>query len=210
MSIRIIIADDHPLIISALNRLFRREKDFQVIANCSNGIEAIEALKSHRPDIAILDIQMPGKNGIEIVREMAGLPTRVVILTGQLDDKDLLEAVHLGVKGIVLKDTDPKLLIQCIREVHAGGQWLEHRAAMHTMEMIMQKEESSRTFAALLTVREIEIAQMVAKGLRNKNIGEKLFISEGTVKTHLHNIYEKLNVNSRLALLRHMEGKELK
>jgi len=211
MPIRLVLADDHPLILDGLENLFHLEKDFQVVARCTDGIETMQAVRQHQPDVLILDIRMPGKDGLEIAREMRKekLPTRVVLLTAALDEEKLLAAVRLGVQGIVLKEMAPKLLVQCIRKVHAGEQWIERLSARQALEKMLRREAGARAIAAILTPREIDIVRMVAQGLHNKEIADKLFIGEGTVKTHLHNIYEKLNVDSRLALLSYAHEKGL-
>jgi DNA-binding NarL/FixJ family response regulator len=204
MPIRLVVADDHPLILDGVENLFRLEEDFQLMARCKDGIETMQAVRSHRPDIVILDIRMPGKDGLTVAREMLAekLPTRVVILTAELEDDQLLEAVRSGVRGIVLKEMAPQLLVQCVRKVHAGEQWIERRATALNLEKILQREAAAREIEALITPREINILKMVGQDLRNKEIAGKLFITEGTVKVHLHNICEKLKVRGRLALLR--------
>jgi len=209
MTIRLVVADDHPLVLNGLENLIRLEEDFQLVARCTNGEETLKAVRQHRPDVLVLDIRMPGKDGLAVAREMKveGIPTRIVILTAELDDTHLLEAVRLGVQGIVLKEMAPQLLVQCIRKVHAGGQWLEHSSTRQVLEKMLQREAGAREAASLLTAREIDIIRMIAQGLRNKEIANKLFISEGTVKVHLHNIYEKLKVDGRLALLRFAQQK---
>jgi two-component system nitrate/nitrite response regulator NarL len=123
MPIRLVLADDHPLILDGLENLFHLEKDFQVVARCTDGLETLQAVRRHRPDVLILDIRMPGKDGLEIVRELRKekLPARVVLLTAALEEEEFLEAVRLGVQGLVLKEMAPKLLVQCIRRVHAIG-----------------------------------------------------------------------------------------
>jgi DNA-binding NarL/FixJ family response regulator len=211
MPIRLVLADDHPLILNGLENLFRTERDFEVIARCTNGIETMQAVRKHRPDVLILDIRMPGKDGLDVAREVQKekLPTRIVLLTAVLDEGELLEGIRLGVQGIVLKEMAPKLLVQCIRKVHAGEQWIELRSPKQALEKMLRREAGGRELAAILTPREIDIVRMVATGLRNKEIADKLHISEGTVKVHLHNIYEKLHVDSRLALLRYAQEKGL-
>ena len=211
MSIRLVIADDHQLILDGLENLFRLEGDFQIVAHCTDGLDTIGAVRRHRPDVVVLDIRMPGKNGLEIAREMRAekLATRVVLLTAELDDDQVLEAIRVGVKGIVLKEMAPKLLVQCIRKVHAGGQWIERRSERQALEKVLRREAGAREMAALLTSRELEIVRMAAAGLRNKEIAQKLSIGEGTVKVHLHNIYEKLHVDGRMALLRYAQEKGL-
>jgi DNA-binding NarL/FixJ family response regulator len=211
MPIRLVLADDHPLILNGLENLFRPEKDLEVLARCTDGIETLKAVRKHRPDILVLDIRMPGKDGIEVAREMwkDKLPTRIVLLTAVLDERELLEAIRLGVQGIVLKEMAPSMLLSCIRKVHAGEQWIELRSAAQALEKMLRREAGTREIAAKLTPQELTIVRMVAGGLRNREIADKIHISEGTVKVHLHNIYEKLHVNSRLALLRYAQEKGL-
>jgi DNA-binding NarL/FixJ family response regulator len=211
MSIRLVLADDHPLILNGLENLFRTEKEFEVLACCIDGIETLQAVRKHQPDVLILDIRMPKKDGLDVAREIQKekLPTRVVLLTAELDEGEFLEAIRLGVKGIVLKEMAPQMLLKCIRKVHAGEQWMEMRSAKQALEKMLRQEAGVREVAAILTTQEMTIVKMIAGGLRNKEIADKLHISEGTVKTHLHNIYEKLNIDSRLALLRYAQEKGL-
>ena len=126
----------------------------------------------------------------------------MVLLTAQLDEDQLIEALRSGVRGVVLKETAARLLVECIRRVHAGGQWLEKESAARAMTKLVRREGKAREIAALLTPREIEVVRLVANGLSNKVLAEKLFIAEGTVKIHLHNIYEKMGVNRRAELVR--------
>lgn len=203
-TIRVILADDHPLVLNGLYHLLLEHPDFEVLQRCTSGAEAIAAVLAQKPDILVLDLLMPGKNGLEVARELnenGGCP-RIVLLTAQLHENQLIEALQLGVRGFVLKEMATKLLVECLRMVHAGGQWLEKDAASRAMEKLVRREARGREIAALLTPREIEVVGMVAKGLSNKEIGAKLFIAEGTVKIHLHNIYEKLGIGRRAELVR--------
>ncbi len=211
MPITLVLADDHPILLSGLCNLLHLEEDLQVLENCANGVDALRSIRMHRPDVAVLDIRMPGMSGLEVTRaiRLDGLPTRVVLLTATLDDTEMITALQLGVNGIVLKEMAPQLLIQCIRKVHAGEQWVERNASRQALERMLRKESGEREVAALLTTREIDLVRMVAAGLRNREIGERLFISEGTVKVHLHNIYEKLKVDGRMALSRYAREKGL-
>ena len=190
MSISLVLADDHPLILNGLTNLLLLEDDLNVLATCTNGVDALEAVRRHRPDVVVLDICMPGMSGLEVCRKIRedNLPTRLVILTATLKEEEMADAVHLGVHGIVLKEMAPQLLVQCIRKVSAGGQWLERQATRQTLEKMLRREVGAREVTALLTPREIELVRLVAAGLRNKDVADKLFISEGTVKVHLHNI----------------------
>jgi DNA-binding NarL/FixJ family response regulator len=211
MPIRLVLADDHPLILDGLENLFKLEDDLQVAARCTDGDQALQAVRRLKPDIVILDILMPGQDGLAVARQIRAekLPTRVVLLTAAINEDQLLEAIRSGVQGIVLKEMAPKLLVQCVRKVHAGEQWIERNSARQALEKMLKREAATDEISRLLTAREIEIVRMVAKGLRNKEIAEKSGISEGTVKVHLHNIYEKLNVDGRMALLHFAQSKGL-
>lgn len=203
MSIRIVIADDHPLVLDGLEQLFRLEPDVKVVARCRDADEALRAVRKHVPDVLVLDLLMPGGGGLELLRALRhdAVATRVVLLTAVIDDDQLLEAIRLGVCGVVLKDMAPQLLVDAIRQVHAGGQWLEHGLGGRALRRLLARESRATQAARLLSPREREIVRMVASGLRNRAIAEKLGIGEGTVKAHVHNIYEKLDVNGRIELL---------
>lgn len=200
--IRVVLTDDHPIVLDGLEQLFLREKDFEIVARCVNGEEALRTVKHHKPDVLVLDIQMPRMNGLQVLREIHDqkLPTRVVLLTAALDEDQVMEAMRLGVAGLVLKEMASKRLVQCVRHVSGGDQWLESSLVSKALEKMMKREQGSREVARVLTPRETEVVKMVATGLRNKEIAEKLQISEGTVKIHLHAIYEKLQITGRVEL----------
>jgi DNA-binding NarL/FixJ family response regulator len=201
--ITLILADDHPIVLEGLIQLFRLESDCEVVARCTSGEETLAAVRRHRPDILVLDVRMPGKDGLAVLRELAGdgLPTRVVLLTAALDEEGVVEALRLGAWGLVLKEMAPETLVQCVRAVGTGERWLDNRSVVRALEKVAQREADAGRVAALVTPRELEIVRMVATGLRNKEIAARLSISEGTVKLHLHHIYEKLQLDGRLALL---------
>ena len=203
MPVNLVVADDHQIVLEGLVQLFRLEPDFRVLARCTNGEETLDAVRLHRPDVLVLDVRMPGRDGLAILREITreGLPTRVVLLTAALDEEGVVEAIRLGAWGLVLKEMAPQTLVQCVREVHAGERWLDNRSVVRALEKVGRREADVGRLAALVTPRELEIIRMIATGLRNKEIATRLSISEGTVKIHLHNIYEKLDVDGRLALL---------
>jgi DNA-binding NarL/FixJ family response regulator len=209
--IRVLLADDHPLFLDGLDQLLKLAGDFEVVGRCSNGLEAIGAVETLHPDLLVLDLRMPDMDGLAVVRELRRrkLEVRIVILTAILAEHDLLEAVRLGVSGAVLKEMAPRLLLQCLRKVHAGGHWVENRAVHAALEGALRREAGAREAATQLTAREIDLVRMVANGLRNKEIASRLFITEGTVKTHLHNIYKKLQVETRVAVRQYAEQKGL-
>ncbi len=211
MPIGLVLADDHPIVLDGLEKVLSQERDVKVLARCRDGEETLSAVRKHRPDVLILDIRMPGKDGLAVLRDMKKeqLATRVVVLTAALDDDTVLEAIRLGVRGVVLKEMAPALLVQCMRKVHSGDQWVEKRSFGRALELMLKREEAGRQMAGLLTARELEIVRAIARGLSNREIGERLCISEGTVKIHLHHIYEKLHVEGRLALMRYTQDRGL-
>jgi DNA-binding NarL/FixJ family response regulator len=202
MVIGLVLADDHPIVLDGLEQLFHAEEDFKVLARCRSGEETLEAVLTHQPDVLVLDIRMPGMDGLGVLRAMKKekLSTRVVLLAAALDENETMEAIRLGVKGVVLKEMAPRLLVQCVRKAHAGEQWLEKRSFGLLLEKLLRREAGALEVAGVLTPREIEIVRMVARGLRNKEIAAQLSLNEGTVKVHLHNIYEKLHVENRVSL----------
>jgi DNA-binding NarL/FixJ family response regulator len=195
--IRVILADDHGIVLNGLKRLFDSDGAFSVVACCRDGDEALRAVQAHDADVLVLDMRMPGRGGLEVLRELGRAPSRcrIVLLTAAISDEDVAEAVHLGAQGLVLKESDPEALLDCVRRVHLGERPIQGAAATKAPGRPVREP------VRVLTPRETEIVQMVAQGLRNRAIGERLSISEGTVKIHLHNIYEKVKVNGRLELV---------
>jgi DNA-binding NarL/FixJ family response regulator len=201
VAIRLVVADDHPLMLDGLEALFRAEGDFEVVARCRDGEETLRALREHAPDVLVVDLRMPRLGGLDVLRALRaeGLATRVVVLTAALDEEDVLEAIALGARGVVLKEMASALLVKCLRRVHDGGTWLERDSAGRALDRLARREEG-REAASTLTPRELDVVRLVLSGLRNREIAERLAIGEGTVKIHLHHAYEKLGVDSRLEL----------
>jgi DNA-binding NarL/FixJ family response regulator len=203
MPIRLIITDDHAVVLKGLESLLGTEHDFQIVAACTSGEQTLEAVRKHRPDVLVLDLRMRGLDGLAVLRALsrhAG-SVRVVLLAAEIDDEQTLEAVRLGATGIVLKEMAPHLLIECIRTVHAGEQWVERKAVGRALETLLRREAGVRDLTRVLTQRELDIVRMILRGLRNAEIAARLCLSEGTVKSHLHHIYEKLQVDGRMGLL---------
>jgi DNA-binding NarL/FixJ family response regulator len=201
VTIRLVLADDHRIILEGLEQLFRREKDFEVIATATNGEDALAAVRTNRPDVLVLDINMPKGNGLWVLKSVhtEKLKTRVVLLTATLDDDEVLEAMQSGVSGLVLKEAAAVNLVDTVRKVQRGERALEPMLVTRALDRLSQREEAKK-IVETLSRRETEIVKMVAAGLRNKEIATKLTIGEGTVKTHLHTIYEKLGVHGRVEL----------
>ena len=201
--IRILVADDHPIFRDGLRKLLEAEDDVTIVGEASSGNECIQLLGKLKPDILLLDLRMPEKDGLAVLEEVNfdSLPARVIVLTAAEDDRDVVRAMRLGARGVVLKQSATDLLLKSIRKVHSGEIWLDKRMTAEVMKAFAQSAEGGpRREKPLLSEREMEIVQLVSQGYRNKEIGEKLYISEQTVKNHLHNIFDKLGVSDRLEL----------
>lgn len=210
MAIRLILADDHPIVLHGLQQLFARHPDFAVVASCKDGEEALAAMRTQPADVLVLDLRMPGMSGLAVLRAMAGegLTMKTVLLSAAVQDEQVVQAVQLGVLGVVLKEAPPEDLLACVRRVAEGLPWLE----TETMAKAFDRAHGTPVGPAQgesLTPRELEIVRMVGEGLRNREIGQRLSISEGTVKVHLHNVYEKLGVDGRLELVLYAQAKGL-
>jgi DNA-binding NarL/FixJ family response regulator len=197
----IVVADDHPIVLSGLQQLFDRQPGFKVVACCATGEEALDVIRRQRPDVLVLDLRMPGRSGLDVLRTMSAekLACRTVLLTAAIRNDEVVEAVRLGAAGVVLKESPPAVLVDCLRKVHAGEQWIDGETLARAFDSMLRP--GADRAAGPLTPRELEIVRMVAEGLRNKAIADRLSITEGTVKVHLHNIYDKLGVEGRLELV---------
>src|SRR5579883_2161866 len=212
--IRIVVADDHPIFRDGLCRLLALEEDFEVVAQASDGRQVLEILQQLEPDILLLDLKMPGLDGLATLQRLqqARNKTRVIVLTASDDKNEFVQAMKLGTSGIVLKQTATELLIKSIRKVHAGEIWLDSHTTAAVIRQFVAAEEQQPVAPppmqapqrdrerSPLSQREREIVALVAQGFKNKEMAEKMFISEQTVKNHLHNIFDKLGVSDRLEL----------
>jgi len=199
---RIVLADDHPVFLSGLEHVLRSEPGVEIVERCSDGNTALEAVRRRRPDLLIADLKMPGRSGLDLLGDVsaAGLPVRVILLTARIDHDEVLEAIRLGVSGIVLKESAALQLLDCVRRVAAGHQWIDQVIGSRTLDGVLRRQAAAEQASATLTPREIEVVRMVAAGLRNKEIAHALGISEGTVKTHVRTIFEKLGIENRMKL----------
>ncbi len=200
--IRILVADDHAIFRDGLRRLLEGDDNLVIVGEASNGNECIRMLGKLKPDILLLDLRMPDKDGLDVLEEVKfdSLPTRVIVLTAAEDDRDVIRAMRLGARGVVLKQSATNLLVKSIHRVQAGEIWLDNCITSKVMKAFASDNGCPRREKPLLSDREKQIVQLVAQGCRNKEIGEKLFISEQTVKNHLHNVFDKLGLSDRLEL----------
>jgi len=202
-AIRILVADDHAIFRDGLRKLLADAEEIQIVGEASNGVECVKMLAKLKPDILLLDLRMPEKDGLGVLEEVNfdSTPTRVIVLTAAEDDRDVVRAMRLGARGVVLKQSASDLLVKAIHKVFDGEIWLDNRMTAEVIDAFKKSAEAGqRREKPLLSDREKEIVQLVAQGFRNREIGEKLFISEQTVKNHLHNIFDKLGVSDRLEL----------
>lgn len=207
--IRVVIADDHPIVREGLRKLLSLEDDINVVGEAADGRELVERMDEFKPDVILLDLRMPNLDGLGALQTLqhAGQKARVIILTASEDKNEFVQAMKLGCSGIVLKQTAPDLIVKSIRKVHAGEIWLDSHTTAAVMRQFASPLEMTGTNATSkvrerspLSAREREIVALVAQGYKNKEMAEKMFISEQTVKNHLHNIFDKLGVSDRLEL----------
>jgi DNA-binding NarL/FixJ family response regulator len=200
--IRLLLADDHTLFRKGLASLLGKERGFEVIGEAENGAEVIRKAQASKPDIVLMDIHMPGVNGLEATRQITNaLPaTRVVMLTISEEDKDLFEAIKCGAHGYLSKKVEPEKLCELLEGVFLGEAPLSGLTAARILkEFATQASKSSETTHVNdLTAREKEVLQLLAAGLTNKEIGTRLDIAENTVKNHLKNILAKLHLQNRV------------
>jgi two-component system, NarL family, nitrate/nitrite response regulator NarL len=199
---RVVIADRHPVVLQGLTNLLGPQSGFKVVACCSDGTNCIEAIRSLVPDIAILDISMPGLTGLDIlaIANSENLPTRLVFFAASVDENQLVMASAAGAYGVILKDVAPGILVQSLQQVAAGHRLLPRLSSEQAVPREQGNVAIRENVLAVLTDRERQIMRLVSEGLSNKAIGRRLNLADGTIKVHLHNIYQKLEINNRTVL----------
>lgn len=199
--ISVLIADDHPLFRQGIKQILELENDITVVAQAANGDEAVRLTREHKPDVILMDINMPGSNGLQAIKEIKdeNINSKIIVLTIHEDREYLIKTIQMGAEGYVLKDAEPSVLIDAIRSVHQGQSYIQP-----TMTKELVKEFNRLTLHSkekngenMLTTREREVLKLIAEGMINKEIATKLYISEKTVKNHVSSIFRKLNVSDR-------------
>ncbi len=203
---RLVLVDDHTLFRDGLRTILQMEDDLDVVADVESAEDIVELVWQLKPDLLLLDIRMPTGNGLEAVPAVVRISpdTRVLVLTACDEQEEHVRALMLGAKGVVLKDSARTTLIEAIRTVCRGGFWIDPRMRRTVADEVAQSETSggsTRRGQTGLTDRELEIVRLVASGQKNKEVSAALTISERTVKTHLQNIFQKLGVRDRVALV---------
>jgi len=203
-SIRVLIADDHALFRRGLEMVLRMEGDIEVVGEAADGIEATDRVEQLLPDVVLMDVRMPKRNGIEACLSIKELvpSTKIVMLTISDEENDLFEAIRAGANGYLLKDIPGEEIAAGVRAVHQGQSLISPSLASALLAEFAQlrrrEEQAPNPHVPTLTDREVEVLKLVARGLVNREIGKVLFISENTVKNHVRNILEKLQLHTRM------------
>lgn len=203
--IRIVLADDHPIVRDGLRKLLETEADFAVAGQAADGREAVKLVQELKPDILLLDLAMPRLPGLEVLRALSGADysTRTIVLTAAIEKEQIVEALQIGARGVVMKESATQLLFKSIRTVMAGQYWVgrgEVSDLVHALRELLAAGPAAADKSFGLTRRELEIVATIVAGYTNKEIAKKFLLSEDTVKHHLTHIFDKLGVSSRLEL----------
>ena len=209
-SIRVFLADAHPIVLEGLRRVLNQQPGIEVVGEASDGMEAIDKIVQTTPDVVLLDLKMPRVDGLTILRSIQtrAPQSKVILFTTPDNKEEFVEAMKLGCSGILHKDASISMIEKSIQKVHQGEIWLDSNTTAAVFRSLASPSEYSGSHSngkmprerAQLSQREREIVQLVAQGYKNKEMAEKMFISEQTVKNHLHNIFDKLGVSDRLEL----------
>jgi len=204
--VRIVIADDHPIFRDGLRKLLEQEPGLEVVGEAAHGEEAVRLVREERPDVLLLDLAMPRHPGFEALRALSDEPQgpRTIILTASIEKPQIIEALQLGARGVVLKESATELLLKSIRSVMAGQTWIGRESVTDLVQYLRSAEAQAQPAAPPkgfgLTPRELDIVATIVAGYSNREIARHLGISEDTVKNHLSNVFDKLGVSSRLEL----------
>jgi NarL family two-component system response regulator LiaR len=209
-NIRILIADDHAIVREGLRALFATEPDFELVAEATDGVEAVDKFRARTPDVILLDMMMPRKTGLEAITDIINENpnARILVLTSFAEDEKVFPAIKAGALGYLLKDSSPHELLQAIRNVYNGESSLHPTIARKLIRELNQPPSSLQPTSDPLTEREVDVLRLVAQGLSNDDIAEKLVLSERTVRTHVSHILNKLHLANRtqMALYAVREG----
>ena len=198
LPIRLLIVDDHAIVREGMNFLASTKKDFEIVGEAENGVQAVELAAKLKPDVILLDLMMPKMDGIAAANEICkeNPDARILIMTSFAEEEKVFAAIKAGAVGYMLKDSSPQVLLQAIRDVHRGESWLHPTIARKLIREINKPQELPPT-ADPLTEREVDVLKLIAQGLSNQEIGDKLFIAERTAGVHVGRILAKLHLANR-------------
>lgn len=210
MTMDVVIADPHPVVLEGLQACLGAVPGLLVRACVQDGASALQAVQQLQPDCLVLDLQLPVQDGVSVIETLAqqGSSTRPVVFTSA-PVGTVMRAIDLGVRGLVAKDKPPSLLAEALQAVQAGRTWLDEDLTLRAMTELLARQKHNGHHASRLTERELSVARLAVEGLSNKVIARRLNISEGTIKLHLHHVYQKLNCTGRMSLAHYMQSTEI-
>ena len=210
--IRILIAHSHPIVLYGLERLFRAESDFSVVATCRDGAAALDIIREERPDVALLDVNLPGRDALTVARELQKeiVTTHVILCANEFSDQDVIDAARAGVRGMLLCALPPEMVVRSARKVAGGERWFERDSQARAFDTLLRTTHPRPSNnGSPLSAREAEVVRLLATGMRNREIARQLQLSESTVKVHVHNARRKLGATSRIELALQARAKEI-
>ena len=209
MTMDVVIADPHPVVLEGLQASLGAVPGLQIRASVQDGDAALQAIEQLQPDCLVLDLQLPRQDGLSVIEALSqqGSRTRPVVFTAA-PVGTVMRAIDLGVRGLVAKDKPTALLAEALKAVQAGRTWLDEDLTLRAMTELLARQKHNGHSASRLTERELSVARLAVEGLSNKVIARRLNISEGTIKLHLHHVYQKLNCTGRMSLAHYMQSSE--
>jgi two-component system nitrate/nitrite response regulator NarP len=206
VTINLIIADSQPVVRAGIEQISQYDPDINIMSSVSDGESAMQAVEQHRPDVLLIDIDLPKRDGLSVVDEIQRrqLATKPVIFTSSTPTQ-VMKALDMGVQGLVGKHNSPQKIAECIRSVFDDKKWLDQDLTSHAVSHLLDQHKRGQAVTQVLTRRELAVSKLILEGLPNKRIASRLGISEGTVKLHLHHIYQKLALPGRMSLVLYLQ-----
>jgi len=201
--IKVLLIDPHPIVLFGLSVVLEEEDTLEIVGTLHSVARIQDVSKLNKPDIVLIDPHSPGVDGLNQVRQVQavfGSETKIVVYTAAVNQSETCDLIRMGVKGILLKEMPVSQIPQCLKKVHAGGEWLDRRSVRMAFEQILQRELAHQKVSAHLSSREMSLAALIAKGYSSKLAARELQITEGSVRVYLNRIYSKLHISSRLQL----------
>lgn len=201
--IKVLVVDPHPIVLFGLSVILEEDDNLEIVGTLRSADSIQEVLKLNKPDIVLIDPHSPGVDGLIQIKQIQaalGSEIKIVVYTATVNQSETCDLIRMGVKGILLKEMSVSLIPQCLKKVHAGGEWLDRRSMRMAFEQILQRESAHKIISAHLSSREMSLAALIAKGYSSKLAARELQITEGSVRVYLNRIYSKLHISSRLQL----------